>query len=852
MKHPENLLKISPLAAAITATITATPIAVADEIAKSSGLEEIIVTSRKRAESVMDIPASIQALSENDLKEMGARGIADYTRFMPAVDVIDRGPFATVVFRGATNSSGYVGEATSSVYLDEISLTTAGQQPSLRVVDVERVEALEGPQGTLYGADAMAGTLRYILNKPQMGVTSMTLDGSVRNSSEGEASYDGSVVVNLPIGDNIAARFVAFDAKDGGFIDNVPGKTIDNDTKAVALYGRSPSGWGTMDNSDVVEKDINDYNIDGWRAAVRWEINDQWAATASYINQSSVTGSYNGFDPNVGDLETIRYNEEYFNVDIDVSSLVVEGDLGFAQLVSATSYYDSKTDFDQDITNYHKSYSAYYCIEYEMSAEYHADSYYYSEMFYTGTGAVYSGVYCNAPTVEGDYFAAFQEDETAHRFSQEVRLSAEGDTLDWLVGAFYETSNYSYVEHWGYPTANENGRGTPNELYQQTISLAWNEWTHEDTFPDATENWYANSSKDTEQTAIFGEVTWHYDDRTDITFGARYFDRSNETTYFEEHPTGNLDDAGVEVMPGEDQKFVPKLAISYDLDDDNMVYALMSVGYRPGGINRQRGEPAFPRQYDPDKMTNYEVGFKGYAMDGDMKLDITAYRMEWSDYQFELIDPSYGSCPDGEPEDQPGICGQPYQVGVYNAGDAYMSALSASIDWNVNENFNVGLYADYQKHRTKQALELGDMYVEADSQLPYTPEWSGGLKATYNWAMSALDAEGYVRFQWSYTGSRLSKLEATPFENEDGSWNPNPQWNDPSYNIADLSVGIIGDDWDISLFLNNITDERAYYYHIEQGGYTQQNLEEGRMHVDTVYTNRPREFGVRFVKQFSQ
>ena len=305
-------------------------------------------------------------------------------------------------------------------------------------------------------------------------------------------------------------------------------------------------------------------------------------------------------------------------------------------------------------------------------------------------------------------------------------------------------------------------------------------------------------------------------------------------------------------MPGEDKEFVPKLAISYDLDDDNMVYALMSVGYRPGGVNRQRGVPAFPKQYDPDKMTNYELGFKGYTMDGNMKLDLTAYRMEWSDYQFELIDPSYGNCPDGEPEDQPGICGQPYQVGVYNAGDAYMSALSASIDWSVNDNFNVGLYADYQKHRTKQALELGDMYVEADSQLPYTPEWSGGMWASYNWAMSAIDAEGYLRLQWSYTGSRLSKLEATPFENEDGSWNPYPQYNDPSYNIGDLSLGIIGDDWDIQLFLNNITDERAYYGHASQGGYTQQNLEEGRMHVDTVYTNRPREFGIRFVKQFSQ
>jgi iron complex outermembrane receptor protein len=169
MSNKHLHIKITPLAAAIAATLGLAPLAFAqDEKVSSRAIEEVLVTARKRAESVMDIPASVQALSGNDLKEMGARGIADYTRFMPAITVVDYGAGSSVVvFRGATTSAGYVGQSTSSVYLDELSMTTSGQQPSIRMVDIERVEALEGPQGTLYGSDSQAGTLKIITNKPQ-------------------------------------------------------------------------------------------------------------------------------------------------------------------------------------------------------------------------------------------------------------------------------------------------------------------------------------------------------------------------------------------------------------------------------------------------------------------------------------------------------------------------------------------------------------------------------------------------------------------------------------------------------------------------------------------------------------
>ena len=841
MSRKSNYHKLSPLAAAVATALVTSPIAIAQE--ESATLEEIVVTSRKRAESVMDIPAAVQALSGEDLVEMGARGMADYARFMPSINIVDYGSGrADFVFRGATSDPGYVTQSTSSLYMDEISLTTQGQQPAIRMVDIERVEALSGPQGTLYGSDSQAGTLRVITNRPVMNEISFTIDASVRDGSEGEGSYDGSVVANIPlIEDKVALRVVGYSAKDGGFIDNVYGKTITNDLKADELYGRSPSGWGTLDNADVVEDDINDYKATGWRAAVRWDMNEDWSATATMIQQSSEAGSYNGFDPNVGDLQTIRYSEEWYDVDYDISSLVVEGDLGFAQVVAAASYYNNNSAFDQDITNYHKSYSAYYCIQYSGDAAYYAPYYFAVD---NGNGFIYaSGVYCNSPTVEGDYFAGFYEEEGSDRFSAEVRLSSQGDTFDWLLGAFFEESNYFYEEHWGYPTGNVNGRGTlEDKLYQQTISLAYNEWQYGESFPDASENWYAKSSSDAEQIAVFGEVVWHMNDRLDLTAGLRWFDRENVTTYFEEHPTGRLDDQGVEILRGEDSEVVPKISISYRLDSDNLVYALWTEGYRPGGTNRQRGNPTIGQQFFPDKMTNYEAGYKGTLADGAATLNVTAYQMDWSDYQFELIDPSFASCEDGS-DSIAGLCGQPYQVLVSNAGDAHITGLSAELNWAVTSNFTVGVNGEWLEAETDTDVNLATIFIPSGSQLPTTPDFTGGAWATYSWNVPQYRADAYVRLQWSYSGSRLGNLE--PVEG-----GPNPQWNEPSYNMGDLSIGLRGDTWEASVFMNNITDERVRYGHSNQGGFTQQNIDEGRMHVETVYTNRPREFGVRFIRHF--
>ncbi len=843
-----SAFKLAPLATAIAASLCSTSIAYAQKNQASGLLEEVVVTSRKRAESVMDIPASIQALTADDLKDMGARGLADYSRFVPSVNVVTYSQGSSVVvFRGANvDSGGYVAQSTSSVYLDEISLSNTGEQPGVRMVDIERVEALAGPQGTLYGSDAQAGTMRIITNKPEMNEFETTVDLSARSGSDSESSYDGSVVVNLPlVEDKLSLRLVGFTALDGGFIDNVFGHTADTDTSGLEY----PSGWGTLDNSASVEKGWNESEVNGWRAALRWEINENWAATATALHQEVNGGAANDYDPFVGDLQVVRFNDEYRDDEYDMYSLVVEADLGFAQLVSATSYFEREIFEVRDNTTYNHAVAAAYCHAYSNDPSYFP--YYYA----TPEGEVnFWPVYCMGPTLDSDYLTAYDFGQSQDRLTQEIRLSSQGDTVDWLVGLFYEESNNAFYYDFSYPTANEDNPVPTSgvSLYQDSVSLDFWEFYLGESFPNAKEHWYEDSKTEWKQVAVFGEVVWHVTEDIDLTAGGRYFDRQNDNFFYEEHPRTNTAelDGGLEAHSGEETEFVPKLSISYNVDEDTMIYGLWTEGFRPGGTNRHRGEPLLAKHYEPDKLTNWEAGYKSTFNDGSARVNLTAFYMDWEGYQLEIVDPSWDICPDGGPSSIAGVCGQPWQNSVTNAGDAHILGVSLEVDLALSPQLMIGFNAEWLEAETDDELDLtldGDPNILSGQQLPITPELTGSAWASYNWPVEAFDANAYVRLQWSYTGTTISNIEKV----ELSDMNSQPQFENESFNIGDFSIGMQTDDWDISLFVNNLTDERAAYQHSwDRQEYTSASVQDGRAHTSRIYTNRPREVGLRFSKRW--
>jgi len=852
MRQNPNFV-LTPLAAGI-----ATALAPAASIAASEvTLEEIVVTARKRAESVQDIPISIQAISEENLKDMGARGLKDYSRFVPSVNVVSYANGSSViVFRGATiTGGGYIAQSTSSMYLDEVSVTSTGSQPSIRMVDIERVEALSGPQGTLYGSDAQAGTMRVITNKPVMNEFEAVIDGSIRNGSEGEGSYDGSIVLNLPIvDDRLAIRLVGFSAKDGGFIDNVLGNTPDTHVLAQEDGITVPSGFGTLDNSEYVDNDSNDSKMTGWRAAVRWEINDNWSATLSALHQKTENGAWDSYDPYLGDLKIVTFYDDFRDDEYDLYGLTIEADLGFAQLVSATSYYERDVRSVTDNTAYHHYWSGRYC----SATEVYNGAYYaaYGYFMLSATESLSWGVYCMAPTIDGDYLTAYDSRAQYDRLTQEIRLSSQGDTFDWLVGLFYEESNNDWQDHpFAFPTTNSFEDSMALQWFKAPPPYAQGEpynfvpFTGNDA--DADGPWNSRSSTDWEQMAIFGEIVWHVSAKLNLTFGGRYFDRESVNEYFlmrpNTNPMGDYFDANgnffIPELKGEETEFVPKVAASYHISDDTMIYGVWTIGFRPGGTNRQRGDPFLPPTYDPDEMTNWEVGLKSTFLDGRARANISAFYMDWEDFQLEIVDPATKDCPDGG--QIPFVCGQPWQAVVANAGDAHIAGVSLEFDMAVSENFTIGMNAEWLEPQTDTDLDLdGDEILDVvkDTKLPISPDWKASAWATYRWPVNSLSANGFVRLQWSYQSDSKNNLYPTVFDPA------NPLIINDAYNIGDLSIGLQADTWEANLFINNLSDERAQYTHWGTmfGGIRY----DGRP-TSLRSTGRPREMGIRVIKHFN-
>jgi outer membrane receptor protein involved in Fe transport len=810
-------------------------------------LEEVVVTARKRAESAQDIPIAIQALTQDALTQIGAKSMEDFSRFTPSVSVVTYSNASSVVIiRGAITGPGYIAASTSSVYLDEISITTTGSQPSVRVVDINQVEVLAGPQGTIYGSDAQAGTMRIVTNKPDPTAFEAIYDGELRGGSRSDLSYRNSLVFNLPIiEDVLAVRLVGYVDHDGGFIDNIYGHTPDE--SVFNGPGFFPSGFGDLDNSASTEDRWNDSDVMGIRASLLWNINEDWTMTASYFGQQTDTGADNYYDPYVGDLEVVRFHDEWSSDDFNVFALTFEADLGFAQLVSATSYFDRELNYLTDVTSYAHYWNAAYCKD---SAYSQADAPYYFANPETGQ-IIWWPVYCQASTQEGDSLNASFVYGQQNRFTQEFRLSNQGDTIDWLAGLFYETSNDDYQSSFAGPTT--GGKGKEN-LYLESLSYAYYQQLRGMDYPTATSYWYSASETDWEQKAIFGEATWHINESWDLTLGGRYYDRSNTNYYWVNHP-GDFSIPAMETVVGRkgvDKEFIPKISVNYNINDNQMIYGLYTQGKRPGGVNRSRGEPFFPANYTSDLMDNYEIGYKSYFGEGKGRFNLTGYHMVWSDYQLETTDPSSVDCvnPDtgvGDPSlSIPGVCGQPWQRVVANAGNAHITGVNLELDYAINQNWLVGMNAEWMDAETDTDADLdgdGNNDLVSGLRLPLVPEWKASGWIEYNWQLADGKFDAYIRTQWSYSGDTVNILEPIPLTS------PNPQLINPAYTQGDLRFGVSNGSWDASIFINNLTDERCIYtIGSGQFEYGMSNVAEGRAHIQRNYTCRPREMGIRFTK----
>jgi len=916
---------ISPIAAAVSAALVTPTAALAQNEDGSNSLDEIIVTATKREQNLQRIPGTIHALPEAMLKEMGALNTEDYVRFLPSVNWINfnSGGNNYVIFRGVnTTSSGYTGTQSSSVYLDEIPLTaTDGTQPDIRMMDISRVEALSGPQGTLFGAAAQAGTLRIITNKPDPSQFEASADVMLRTGEMSDPSHSITGMFNIPLVEDVfAIRLAVQAAEDGGYIDNVLGHTPDTwygETAAESaanappaymypdpyiwrceqgqgdcVWGTNRLEWGNYRNDDVVEENWNSAEYLAFRIAARWDINDNWAATLSYNYGDTRSQGSSAYNPFVGDLQTIGFVKNKSHSEWDVTSLVIEFNNDFAQFVSSTSFYENQRTYVIDNTMYYKYYTTNYCGDQGAAATTLYTYYYWTNP--VTDRAIYLPLYC-VTSVAGstsgdvsqlpDMAGVGQGPEWQDRFSQEFRLSHQGETFDWLAGLYYEDSNDSWNSVW---------MKDANTPYQESLSYAFLDGCSSGTVANylcnagaangiaradpaevaaalltADHYWDSRDVTNWETKAVFGELNWHATDQLDVTIGGRWFETTNDKLYIKylAGSTGSDGRAtGGFIQPiwmGNDvtqsatlSEFVPKVSVSYSLNNDGggdkMVYGVYSEGYRVGGINRANRNADWSRTlwgqvWDPDKLKNYELGWKSRWANNTVQLNVIGFYMDWSDFQHEVVDPSGGDCV--IPAEEP-TCGSgqlPWISIVGNVGDAHIAGVTADLDWVPSDSWRVGGNFQFLEAEVDSTTADERAGIEAGQKLPNVPEFQGSLWATYTWPVQFLPGGGemFIRGQASYMGETFTKL--VPASLTSG----NPSFTNDAYSLLDLRAGLISSngEWQIDLFVNNVTDERAQ---VSQGGtYAFQWGRSGEYdRAHSVYTVRPREYGLRITARW--
>jgi outer membrane receptor protein involved in Fe transport len=754
--------RTTPLTAAILATLYPSLSPAQQESGK---LETIIVTATRRELNLQEVPQSIAAFSTDDIERQALQDVEDVIRALPSVNLVNSQPGRnSIIMRGiSTGSAEYYVDSQVSVYLDDQPLTSISQQVDIQPIDIERIEQLPGPQGTLFGSSSQSGTIRYITNKPDPAGFSAQLDLEIGTIKDGEESYWTSGHLNIPLGDKLAVRVVGFYSDEGGYVDNVLGTTF----------------MGDRDNADLVEDDFNDFETYGGRIAARWLISPQWEATLGFIAQSSKADGSWETDPFLGDYKITRFFKEWRDDEWYQSSLNVKGDLGFAELSATASYFDRDMDYEWDDMVYDQWRTEYWPV-FSNGVEYYA---------------LYDTDYLIGTTYN------WQEQ---HRYTYEVRLTSQGESrFQWMAGAFYE----DVYDWWNY------GKDLPG----LTTSTAWGAaqeyacaaydagYDVACPLPD-TDIYYENIfDKEIKQTAVFGEVSYELTDQWAVTGGARWFEYDRREFDISHVPQGlpgfGGNAAGGRIdSAGKESDTVFKFSTQYKFDDDRMLYFLYSEGFRLGGNNSARAAEtgAVPATYEPDKLENYELGLKSTWLDDSVQLNVSAFLMKWNDFQLNVDGPE----------------GSPFWVrGIINGGNAEQKGVEISGVVNLTPQLVLEASAFLANPEFTEDTTIRDdsdpedwTVVTEGTSMPVSPEEKYFVSAEYTIPnFMAWDGDLRTSLSYSYQSETWKDLDAAIERDVDQLI--------PSSSNTTLQLGFNHNSgWDATLIVRNLFDEKGINY----------------------------------------
>jgi iron complex outermembrane recepter protein len=753
-------------------------------------LEEVLVTATKREASIQDLPFSVNAQSEQEIQRQNATSLEDLSRNVAGLTIQNLGPGQSQVAIRGVSAGQIVRDQPGvkeqvGVYLDESVISLSLFTPDIDLYDLNRVETLRGPQGTLFGSGSIGGTVRFITNQPQTDEFSGKIEADANTVDDGSSGGHLKGAVNIPMSDTVALRLVGYGTQYPGYID------------ALGENGRK---------SD----DVNDGERYGGRAALRWDATDTLTITPRVLYQNLETDGfarqevYNLYaNPytttrpaiELDEREQYLQLEEAFEDETTIADLVVNWGLDSLDITYVGSYTEREILVSRDASALTGSVSV--------------------DLGYPDSAVLYPSNLRDTTDLE--------------QWTHELRFTSNGDgPLQWVVGGFYSDTDRDYAQR------------LPTPGYDAVTDAVLGEGTSE-----AVSNGFGVDSPfnsdlayTVEQTAVFGEINYAFTDRLDVTLGGRWYDFEDNRSITSGGLFANGDTNAKDETSSDG--FTPRIMASYDISDEVTLNAQASEGFRLGGVN----DPLNPglcspqdeitygpfQQFDDETLWNYEIGFKSTF--DNISVNAAIFYTDIEDLQVNL---DAGGCSSRVAVNVP----EAHTLGGEVEMDAYLtdafrvtfagSYVEAEFDSDVLDANGVPL----------PGLQDGN-------RIASVPEWQFSIGATYTFAGMLGAEESFVSAWWQMVGERYTQpgdqdsgagdcAHGLPFGGATGDEVTSIDLELDDYSLVNINAGLVYDAWDLMLYVDNVTDENAdLSFNRERGG-------RARL---AYFTNQPRTYGI--------
>jgi outer membrane receptor protein involved in Fe transport len=838
------MLKRTALFTAILSTTTA-----------QAQIDEVIVTATKQSASTQDIPVAVTALNEESLEQLGVNNFADYLVQMPGITAGGSGPGQnTIYIRGVASTtpnlttSGVAGLAPNvALYLDEQPLSQPGRNLDVYVADLNRIEVLKGPQGTLFGASSQAGTVRLITNKPDPSGFSGSVKVDTSATKSGEPSNSVEAVINAPVSDKLTLRGVVYVDNQGGYIDNVAGSITAAESARFQSGGfqdgvdLSGVNFIAANNGAKTEDNYNEVTYSGSRISGLWQINDDWNLLVSATQQSMDSEGVFFEDPDLGDYEVQRYEDDMLEDEFVNTNWTLEGRLGELDMIYTGAFTDRESNQRVDYTDYlfAGQYIPYYIctgavtytnlddsgaaildaegnskypgagLDYEI-ADTALDANGDPLVFASGRAANPAGE-CAAPNlfVSSTVKTKIQTHELRFSTDQDMPIRA-------TFGGFYSDLELHEDNMFAYPGSELLGAESfgPNYSAQGSSAKDMTVWPEGVIFRN-------DIIRTDKQYGAFGELTYQLTDTLSTTLGARWYDIevdlmgsaagsfSNKGATEDDNAGNNLD----QIFSGDNDTaqtdgVIGKISLSWQPDNNRLFYITASEGFRPGFLNRPGGKGndsyTVPHSFDTDEVTNLELGWKLDLLDGNLRVNGDIFSVDVKNMQVGIFDTSITNL-----------------FFADNAADAKITGLEAEFIWQPEKIVGLQLSGGLSLLDTEITNSFVTDYVQKGDELAFAPDVQANIQSRYEWTLGS-GQTAHVMGNISYSDDAVTDIVI-----------PNRTTID-SWTMAGISAGISQDQWTAELYVDNLTNEQA------------QLSGNAIFNRDRIVIARPQTIGLRF------